>query len=76
MAYEKLDTITGERFAWNQKESLEELAAPERMKEIWEKHAKVVRPASTGKPSDSLFNVLGAGLDEEHDTEACTIYSL
>jgi 3'-phosphoadenosine 5'-phosphosulfate sulfotransferase (PAPS reductase)/FAD synthetase len=75
-AYEKLDTITGERFTWNEKESLDELASPERLKEIWEKHAKVMRSASAVKPGDSLFNILGASLDEEDDTEACMICSL
>jgi 3'-phosphoadenosine 5'-phosphosulfate sulfotransferase (PAPS reductase)/FAD synthetase len=75
-AYEKLDTITGERFTWNQKESLEELAEPGRLKEIWEKHTKAMRSASSVKPGDSLFNILGAALDEEDDTEPCTICSL
>jgi 3'-phosphoadenosine 5'-phosphosulfate sulfotransferase (PAPS reductase)/FAD synthetase len=75
-AYEKLDTVTGERFTWNQKESLDELADPERLKEIWAKHAKVMSSASSVKPGDSLFNILGAALDEEDDTEPCTICSL
>jgi 3'-phosphoadenosine 5'-phosphosulfate sulfotransferase (PAPS reductase)/FAD synthetase len=75
-AYEKLDTVTGERFTWNQKESLGELADPERLKEIWAKHAKVMSSASSVKPGDSLFNILGAALDEEDDTEPCTICSL
>jgi 3'-phosphoadenosine 5'-phosphosulfate sulfotransferase (PAPS reductase)/FAD synthetase len=75
-AYEKLDTITGERFTWNQKESLDELAEPERLKEIWEKHTKAMSSVSSVKPGDSLFNILGAALDEEDDTEPCTICSL
>ena len=75
-AYEKLNTITGERFTWNQKESLDELAEPERLKEIWGKHDKVMKSASAVRPGDSLFNILGAALDEEDDTEPCTICSL
>lgn len=75
-AYEKLDTITGERFTWNQKESLDELADPARLQEIWEKHEKMMSTASKVKPGDSLFNILGAALDEEDDTEPCTICSL
>jgi 3'-phosphoadenosine 5'-phosphosulfate sulfotransferase (PAPS reductase)/FAD synthetase len=75
-SYEKLDTITGERFTWNQRESLDELADPERLKEIWEKHAKVLSATSSVRPGDSLFNILGAALDEEDDTEPCMICSL
>jgi hypothetical protein len=75
-AYEKLNTITGERFTWNQRESLDELAEPDRLKEIWAKHEKVMQSASAVRPGDSLFNILGAALDEEDDTEPCTICSL
>lgn len=75
-AYEKLNTITGERFTWNQRESLDELATPERLREIWEKHDKSLKSASAVRPGDSLFNILGAALDEEDDTEPCTICSL
>ena len=75
-AYEKLDAITGERFTWNQKESLDELEEPKRLKEIWDKHAKMMSSASSVKPGDSLFKILGAALDEEDDTEPCTICSL
>ena len=75
-AYEKLNTITGERFTWNQRESLDELAEPDRLKEIWSKHEKVMQSASAVRPGDSLFNILGAALDEEDDTEPCTICSL
>jgi 3'-phosphoadenosine 5'-phosphosulfate sulfotransferase (PAPS reductase)/FAD synthetase len=76
MEYEKLNTITGERFTWNQKESLEELANPERLQEIWQKHEKALASAPKSKPGDSLFNILSATFDEEDDTEPCTICSL
>jgi 3'-phosphoadenosine 5'-phosphosulfate sulfotransferase (PAPS reductase)/FAD synthetase len=74
--YEKVDSVTGERFTWNQKESLEELARPERLKDIWQKHQKTVASIQKSKPGDSLFNILGAAFDEEDDTEPCTICNL
>lgn len=73
MAYEKLDSMTGERFTWNQKESLEELSRPERLREIWQKHQKTFSSVSKAKPGDSLFNILSDTFDEEDDTEPCTI---
>ena len=76
MAYEKVDNITGERFTWNQKESLEELAHPDRLKEIWEKHEKALAAAPKTRPGDSLFTILSSTFDEEDDTEPCTICSL
>jgi 3'-phosphoadenosine 5'-phosphosulfate sulfotransferase (PAPS reductase)/FAD synthetase len=76
MEYEKIDNITGERFTWNQKESLEELASPDRLKEIWEKHEKALAAAPKTRPGDSLFTILSSTFDEEDDTEPCTICSL
>ena len=75
-AYEKLNTVTGERFSLNQREIVEELEEADRLKEIWEKHEKMMKSASSVRPGDSLFNILGAALDEEDDTEPCAICSL
>ena len=76
MEYEKVNNLTGERFTWNQRESLEELSHPERLKEIWEKHKKALAEAPKTMPGDSLFNILSATFDEEDDTEPCMICSL
>jgi 3'-phosphoadenosine 5'-phosphosulfate sulfotransferase (PAPS reductase)/FAD synthetase len=75
-AYEKINSVTGERYTWNQNESLDELASPERLSEIREKHRKAVQLAKHNKLGGSLFNILGAALDEEDDTEPCMICSL
>lgn len=40
MEYEKNDPVTGERFTWNQGESLGELSRPERVAEIKEQYEK------------------------------------
>lgn len=75
-AYEKLNTITGERYTWNQRESLDELASPERVAEIRDKHLKAMSVAKKVAPGESLFNILGEVLNEEDDTEPCMICSL
>ena len=55
--YEKIHPITGERFTWNQRESLEELARPERVREIKEHmrrrcktSSSAVQPAVARRP--------------------------
>jgi hypothetical protein len=41
MDYEKSDPITGERYTWNQGESLAELAKPERVSAIKSNYARM-----------------------------------
>src|SRR5262245_29115957 len=40
--YEKIDEEAGERYTWNQKESLEELSRPDRVQEIKERHEREI----------------------------------
>lgn len=76
MEYEKRNSVTGERYTWNQNESLEELANPERLAEIRQKHSAMLRASTASRPNDTLFNILGAALDEEDDSEPCMICNL
>lgn len=76
MEYEKENSLTGERYTWNQSESLEELANPKRLAEIRQKHSAMLQAASASRPKDTLFNILGSALDEEDDTEPCMICNL
>jgi 3'-phosphoadenosine 5'-phosphosulfate sulfotransferase (PAPS reductase)/FAD synthetase len=70
--YEKFDEETGIRYTWNQSESLEELAQPERLDEIQRKHEEAMRHARP-KPGQRLYQIFGATLDDEDDTEPCTV---
>lgn len=72
-AYEKINSITGERYTWNQNESLEDLEKPERLEEIREKHLRSMQTTKSAKPGDSLFKILSAAFDEEDDSEPCMI---
>ena len=76
-AYEKFDKVTGERYTWNQGESLEELAHPDRIvqiKEDFEKRAARARVAFKG--NQKLKDVWGDE-DSGEDVElACSLCHL
>lgn len=73
-AYEKLDPKTGERFSWQQKETLQEMTRPERAQEIVERDRKRREARGRGR---SLFNILAAEEDDQADDEQpCLICDL
>lgn len=67
--YEKIDPETGERYTWMQGESLDELAAPERLLQIRRKES---RPRVS--PGSTLAAVFAEEQDE--DDAACTICTI
>jgi 3'-phosphoadenosine 5'-phosphosulfate sulfotransferase (PAPS reductase)/FAD synthetase len=75
-AYEKLDPATGERYTWSQGESLVEIALPERVAEIKRKHEELMERTSKALPGQNLFQILGASLDDEDDSEPCLVCHL
>jgi len=75
-AYEKIDAETGDRYTWSERESLEELSDPERVAEIKEKHEKALKSNATTMKGQRLYQILGATLDDEDDTEPCLICHL
>jgi len=72
-AYEKIDPVTGVRYTWNQSESLDELASPERVAEIKAKHSKAAANAKASAPGQKLIQIFNVALDDEDDTEPCLI---
>lgn len=85
--YEKFDPESGIRYTWSERESLDELARPERVAQIKADHAKALeraqrRKAATNRP---LFDVLGGAqlaetfdlrdqvLDDEDDRLPCQV---
>jgi 3'-phosphoadenosine 5'-phosphosulfate sulfotransferase (PAPS reductase)/FAD synthetase len=76
-AYEKFDKLTGERYTWNQGESLEELAQPVRIAQIkadYQKRAARARVAFKG--NQKLKDIWGDE-DWEEDIEiACSLCHL
>lgn len=75
--YEKTDPVTGKRFTWNQRESLEELEQPERMAQIKADTEKALANAKKKSPGKKLLHILEV-LDEEEgvEDESCLICQL
>lgn len=74
--YEHANTLNGEAFYWNGRESLEELERPERMEQIiknWEKARERNRTHGSNRP---LLNILGNFEEEEEEKEGCLICSI
>jgi 3'-phosphoadenosine 5'-phosphosulfate sulfotransferase (PAPS reductase)/FAD synthetase len=69
--YEKVDAASGVRYTWSQSESLEELEQPERIAEIKRKHEQ--NQKSVSNAGQRLYQILGAALDEDDDSEPCMI---
>ncbi|MHB1681273.1 MAG: phosphoadenosine phosphosulfate reductase family protein [Bacilli bacterium] len=63
--YEKIDSDTGQRFTWSQRESLTELEQPDRKEEIMKKAAD----QSLDKESKSASRTLGDLIDLDYDDE-------
>lgn len=69
--YEKINEETGERFTWNQRESLDELSAPDRVKEIKDRHQKALETKQKKRVNLPLIEVLEEVLEDENDEEPC-----
>jgi 3'-phosphoadenosine 5'-phosphosulfate sulfotransferase (PAPS reductase)/FAD synthetase len=69
--YEKLNEATGERFTWNQRESLEELAKPERIVEIKERLQKAIETKQKRRVNLPLLEVFDEVLEDEDDDQPC-----
>jgi 3'-phosphoadenosine 5'-phosphosulfate sulfotransferase (PAPS reductase)/FAD synthetase len=69
--YEKMNPDTGERYTWQQGESLDELAAPERLVEIGAREKLKTRRSGT-----TLMGILGDADDDDDDDGACLICQL
>ncbi|MBI4446685.1 MAG: phosphoadenosine phosphosulfate reductase family protein [Acidobacteria bacterium] len=74
--YEKIEIDRGIRYTWTDHESLAELEKPERIREIKEKHRKQIQQLGKSVPGNKLYQIFGAALDEEDDTEPCLICHL
>jgi len=75
-AYEKINEAAAIHYTWNERESLEELAKPERVAAIKRKHEAELRSQKRASPGQKLYQILGAVLDDEDDTEPCLICHL
>ena len=70
-AYEKFDAETGERFTWSDRESLAELADPERVQEIKDRHENAMATKKKKRVNLPLVDILDEVLEDEDDNEPC-----
>jgi 3'-phosphoadenosine 5'-phosphosulfate sulfotransferase (PAPS reductase)/FAD synthetase len=76
--YEKIDSETGVRYTWSERESLEEMAQPERVEEIKRKHAEAMKANARQMKGQRLYQILGAALEDDDDNreQPCLICHL
>jgi 3'-phosphoadenosine 5'-phosphosulfate sulfotransferase (PAPS reductase)/FAD synthetase len=74
--YEKINESAGIRYTWNQRESLVELAEPERVSEIKQKHEQAMKAQGAFKAGQKLYQIFESVLADEDDTDPCTICHL
>lgn len=71
--YEKFDEERGVRYTWSNNESLDELSEPERVAEIKRKQEQALQKKAKVQPGQRLYQIFNATLEDEDDTEPCTI---
>lgn len=76
MKYEKFDEAAGVSYTWNERESLVQLTTPERLAEIKHKHKEAMKAEASARRGQKLYQIFGAALDEDDDTEPCLICHL
>ncbi len=69
--YEKIDLESGERYTWNQKESLVELADPGRVQEIKDRLKRELEKKQKSRVNLPLIEVLDEVLEDEDDNQPC-----
>ena len=74
MAYEQ--ERGGEHFTWRQRESLAELARPERVAQIKVEHARRLAEEHRLRPDQPLIELIGAAFDADDDERGCDICHL
>jgi 3'-phosphoadenosine 5'-phosphosulfate sulfotransferase (PAPS reductase)/FAD synthetase len=69
--YEKFNEESGERYTWSGKESLEELAQPERVAEIKRRHEQAMATKKKRRVNLPLVEVFDEVLEDEDDNQPC-----
>jgi 3'-phosphoadenosine 5'-phosphosulfate sulfotransferase (PAPS reductase)/FAD synthetase len=69
--YEKVDPVTGQRYTWVDGESLEELAKPERIRQIKKEYEQRQRERAAFKPNTPLHAIFGG-----ETTAGCVVCAL
>ena len=70
-SYEKTDPVTGKRYTWNARESLEDLEKPERVEAIKEAQKKKLESEIKRRPGKSLVEILTVVNDYDDEEAPC-----
>ena len=73
--YEKQDEATGKRYTWNIRESLDEVALPERVEQINVEHHQRLEAQRSRRKNRTLLQTFGIDENDEDD-ESCLICHL
>ncbi len=73
--YEKQDEATGKRYTWNIRESLDEVALPERVEQIKVEHQQRLEAQRSSRKNRTLLQTFGIDENDEDD-EGCLICHL
>ena len=71
--FEGESSKTGRKFTWSQGESLEDISQPQRVAEIKANHEKALQREKRARPNRPLIEIFSEVLDDEDDSQACTI---
>lgn len=71
MEYEKYDDKTGQRYTWSERESLEELAHPDRLAAIDADHERRMKREQSRLPNRTLLEVLDEVYADQSMDEPC-----
>lgn len=74
--YETIKEEEGVKYTWSERESLTELADPERVAEIKRKYEQDKEKLHRAAPGQRLYQIMEAALDDEDDSEPCLICHL
>ena len=69
--YEKIDEQSGNRYSWNQRESLAELSDPARVQEVKKRHQAAIDTKKKRRGNLPLLEVLDEVLEDEDDDQPC-----
>lgn len=72
-SYERVDPITGERYTWNQRESLEELSRPDRIEQIKREFARRQQKLQLSRHQTELIDIFQ---DDDSESAGCLICHL
>lgn len=74
--YEKVDPVTGRKYTWTERESLDDLEKPERIAQVKSEHEMFLEEERKRLKGKRLAQIFESALDDENDERPCLICHL